>query len=251
MERSSLLTVPFFILKSLVVQMLAGAIVVIAWRWIPYIPVVLTIASLAAFASARFVGLPTSWQLLNMIVPWATAATLALDIPGVVYLTPLCLAVAIYAPALLTRVPYYPTSRPAYALILAELPTDRPFTFIDVGCGFGDLLIFLAEHRPNGRFQGIELGPLPLLVARTKAFLRGQKNLAISCRDMWRTDFANFDYVYTFLSPAAMERIWEKVSTEMRPGSTFITNSFPVPHEADEELAIRDERNGKLYVHRN
>jgi hypothetical protein len=67
---------------------------------------------------------------------------------------------------------------------------------------------------------------------------------------MWRTDFAQFDYVYTFLSPAAMERIWEKVSHEMSPGSTFITNSFPVPHPADEELAVRDERNGRLYIHR-
>jgi hypothetical protein len=68
---------------------------------------------------------------------------------------------------------------------------------------------------------------------------------------MWRADFSQFDYVYTFLSPAAMERIWQKVSREMRPGTTFITNSFPAPHPADEELPIHDDRNGALYIHRN
>ena len=31
---------------------------------------------------------------------------------------------------------------------------------------FGDLLIFLAKHRPNGHFIGIELGLLPCIVAR-------------------------------------------------------------------------------------
>lgn len=250
MARSSLFTVPLFIVKSLVVQSLAGALVVIVWSWAPYLPLVLTIASITALISAQLFGLPISWRVLNLLLPWATAATLALNVSGAIYLAPLCLLAAIYAPALLTRVPYYPTSRSAYALILAELPTDRPFSFVDVGCGFGDLLLFLAKQRPNGRFEGIELGPLPLLVARAKAILRRQTNLSVYCRDMWRTDFTQFDYVYTFLSPAAMERIWEKVSHEMRPGTTFITNSFPVPHPADEELAVRDERNGTLYIHR-
>lgn len=250
MVRSSLLTVPLFIFKSLVAQTIAGALAVIVWPWAPYIPAVLTIASITALGSAKILGLPTSWGLLNLLLPWAAAATLALDVPGITYLGPLCIVAAVYSPALLTRVPYYPTSRHAYALILAELPNDRPFTFLDVGCGFGDLLLFLAKHRPNGKFEGIELGPLPLLRARIKAALLQQTNLTLSWSDMWRADFAQFDYVYTFLSPAAMEEIWEKVSQEMRPGTTFITNSFPVNKLADEEVAIRDERKGKLYIHR-
>ncbi len=250
MARSVLLTVPNFIIKSLVVQTLVLSSAVISWPWMPYISIVLAIASVAAFLGASLMALPLSWRLLNVLFPCAMTATLALDIPGVVYLAPLCLVGAIFAPALLTRVPYYPTSRHAYALILAELPADRPFTFLDVGCGFGDLLLFLAKQRPNGKFEGIELGPLPLLAASVKVALRRQTNLTVSCRDMWREDFARYDYVYTFLSPAAMERIWLKVSREMQSGTTFITNSFPVPYPADEEVEIRDGRNGKLYIHR-
>jgi hypothetical protein len=59
-----------------------------------------------------------------------------------------------------------------------------------------------------------------------------------------------FDFVYTFLSPAAMDAIWFKVAREMKPGSTFITNSFPVPATPDEILTAKDERGSRLFIHR-
>jgi SAM-dependent methyltransferase len=195
-------------------------------------------------------NLPASWRLLNCIFPCAAATTLALEIPGVIWLVPLLLVAAVHGPALLTRVPYYPTPRAAYGLLLAELPTDRPFRFLDVGCGFGDLLLFLAKHRPHASFVGIELGPLPCLVARVKARMQKSDNVKILYRDMWSFPISDCDYVYTFLSPAAMDKIWEKVSREMHPGSTFISNSFAVPIQADEEPVIRDQRASKLYIYR-
>lgn len=250
MAKSQLLTVPSFIAKSALAQTLALAISIVSWPILNSIPVTVAVATITAICAARFVNLPTAWQVINCVIPAATLASLALEIPGFIYLVPLVIMALIYAPTLLTRVPYYPTQRQAYALLLAELPTDRPFRFLDIGSGFGDLLIFLSKQRPNGTFVGIELGPLPWLVARVKSALSADRNTAMLCRDMWRFDVSDFDYVYTFLSPAAMERVWTKVSNEMRPGSSFITNSFPVPAPASEELAIRDERQSKLYIHR-
>jgi hypothetical protein len=80
--------------------------------------------------------------------------------------------------------------------------------------------------------------------------VKGLPNVTIKLRDMLRYNLADSDFVYTFLSPAAMDEIWSKVSMEMRPGSTFITNSFPVPASADEEIQVRDPRGSKLYLHR-
>jgi hypothetical protein len=119
---------------------------------------------------------------------------------------------------------------------------------IDVGCGMGDLLRFLSAKRPNGTFVGVEVGLVPYLVSALKSI--GRNNLRIRFRSMWQEDFAQYDFVYTFLSPAAMPRVWQKVNDEMSDGSTFITNSFPVPAEAQEVLTVRDERNSKLYIHR-
>jgi len=239
-----------FIAKSSLIQILAASACVICWSIIPNIAIAIGAACLVAFVASLLVDLPTPWRVITVTLPIATAATLALEVPGYVYLIPLLLIGAIYSPAIMNRVPYYPTPKPAYALILAELPTDRPFQFVDVGCGFGDLLFFLAQHRPNGRFVGIELGPLPCFTARIAAMVKGLPNVTIKLRDMWRYNLAESDFVYTFLSPAAMEEIWSKVSMEMRPGSTFITNSFPVPASANEEIQVRDPRGSKLYLHR-
>jgi trans-aconitate methyltransferase len=134
--------------------------------------------------------------------------------------------------------------------VLAELPTDRPFTFIDVGCGMGDLLLFLSKRRPQGRFVGIEIGVLPWLIAKVKALIRGRSAVAIRFQSMWKVDLSGYDVVYTFLSPAPMERLWTKAKREMRPGATFITNSFQTPETASYTIPVKDERQSVLYVHK-
>jgi SAM-dependent methyltransferase len=250
MATASLLTVPSFLLKSLATQILAAAACLMSWSYLPSFPIAISIASVVAMTAATFVQLPTSWRILNGFFPLAALLVLAIEIPSAIWLVPLLGIAAVHGPALLTRVPYYPTPKAAYGLILAELPTDRPFRFLDVGCGFGDLLLLLAHHRPNGTFIGIELGPLPLLVARIRTLRSRRTNVQILCRDMWTYSLRECDYVYTFLSPAAMEKMWQKATREMPPGSTFITNSFPVPAEATEVLPIRDERASHLFIHR-
>jgi SAM-dependent methyltransferase len=157
---------------------------------------------------------------------------------------------AIYAPALWTRVPYYPTSNAAYPLILAELPTDRPFTFVDIGCGFGDLIFFLRKHRPNGTFVGVEIGILPYLVAYGKTIARRERHVTIAYQDMWKLSLADFDFVYAFLSPAAMTRVWKKATTEMKPEATFITNSFETGTAPTYVVPVKDERASSLFIHK-
>jgi hypothetical protein len=237
-----------FVLKTLLTQIIALSVAVLTWPLVGSVPLLLLLSTAASLFVATFLELPTAWRVLNAVLPIATATSLANEIPAWLFLMPLIALAAVYAPALLTRVPYYPTPRAAYALLLAELPTDRSFTMIDVGCGMGDLLRFLSAQRPNGSFVGVEVGLVPFLVSSVKAL--GRPNLTIHFRSMWHEDFADYDFVYTFLSPAAMPRVWDKVGSEMRAGTTFITNSFPVPAEAHEVLEVRDERASRLYIHR-
>jgi SAM-dependent methyltransferase len=250
MTNTARLPILSFLITTAAIQLLAAAVCVIAWSITPVLVISILASTTVALLAAAAVNLPAPWRVLNAFLPLAAAATLSIEVPSAIYAIPLVVLAAVYAPALLTRVPYYPTSRPTYALLLAELPTDRPFRFVDIGCGFGDLLIFLAKHRPNGHFIGVELGLLPYIIARIRAKTTPKKNIDITCRDMWSFPVADCDFVYTFLSPAAMERIWSKLSHEMSPGSTFITNSFPVPAEPSETIQVRDERSSTLYIHR-
>lgn len=250
MTRTARLPILHFLFTTAAIQVLSAAVCVIAWSIIPSLAIAILTSTTTALLAAAVVHLPAPWRILNTSLPLATAATLAIEVPSALYAIPLVMLAAIYAPALRTRVPYYPTSKPTYALLLGQLPTDRPFRFVDIGCGFGDLLFYLATHRPHGHFIGVELGILPYVIARIRAKVHPNSNIEIAYRDMWSFPVADCDFVYTFLSPAAMERIWSKLACEMSPGSTFITNSFPVPAEPSETIPVGDERSAVLYVHR-
>jgi hypothetical protein len=239
-----------FILHTVLSQVIAAAGAIITWPWTESVFITLLIATTLTFCCSAGLKLPTPWKIINVVLPTAAITSLSVNVPGWLFLIPLTILAAVYAPALWTRVPYYPTSRASYALILAELPTDRPFTFVDIGCGFGDLLTFLSRHRPHGTFLGIEVGVLPWCIGKLKALLAPHRNLSIRFQNMYTLDLKEFDYVYTFLSPAAMESIWKKVDVEMKPGSIFITNSFPVPSPADEVLVAKDERGSRIFIHR-
>jgi len=237
-----------FLAKTALCQAIALALAVLSWQMLPQIGATLLISAIAAGSAAAFLQLSTPWILVNALLPFGAASSLAVSIPHELFLILSLVLVATYLPAFWTRVPYYPTQRAAYSVLLAQLPNDRPFTCVDVGCGFGDLLTVLAAQRPNGRFVGIEIGPPPFLVAKLKSLTR--PNLSIRFQSMWSFELSGFDYVYCFLSPAPMERLWAKAQREMKSGALFISNSFPAPAEALEVIPLKDARSSELFVYK-
>jgi len=66
-----------------------------------------------------------------------------------------------------------------------------------------------------------------------------------------KLDLSRHDVVYAFLSPVPMSALWEKVRREMRPGSLFISNSFPVIGVTPEEtITVPGTIKRKLYLWR-
>ncbi len=209
--------------------------------------VLLTMAILPGEA-ARGVH-PLGWALLQGLAAAAVGHSLRMDtwwipihasfVPGLVWmlgfelppefaLTLFCLMGSVYWGVSRNRVPLY-LSSPATAQIVAELlPRDRAFAFLDAGCGLGSVLAHLARARPSGLYHGVELAPVPYLFCRLRAALIGR-----SCRVSWADfrdlDFGAYDVVYAYLSPAAMDVLWEKAAREMRPGSLLVSNSFAIP----------------------
>jgi hypothetical protein len=239
-----------FAFYTVATQVIAAACAIGVWETTGSVAEALTLATGITLLVAQFLRLSAPWKVMNCVLPISFASSLTLPLPGWVFMAPFFVLLAIYAPAIWTRVPYYPTSRAAYPLILAELPADRPFTFIDVGCGMGDLLVFLERHRPNGHFYGIEIGVVPFLVSKVKAILSSRGRVTVKFKSVYNTSLNEFEYVYAFLSPAAMNQVWTKAYREMKPESTFITNSFEAPETASYTVNIKDHRKGVLFVHK-
>ena len=170
---------------------------------------------------------PWWWRVIHalfMPLVWFSH-TLAID-PGW-YLLAAILLLLVYRGALTGQVPLYLSNKQtvqALADLLAERGDSR---FLDLGAGLGSTTVPLADALPDSHFTGYENAPLTWLVGRLLSV--GRPNIRWRWDDLWQAHLGDYDVVYAFLSPAPMPKLWEKVQAEMKPGSLFVSNSFPVP----------------------
>ncbi len=164
------------------------------------------------------------------------------------YLAAFIALTLIYWNTFRTQVPLYLSSPEAIAAVEALLPRDRPFRFLDLGCGTGTLLIPLAKRFPNGHFVGIESAPGPYWVARSKA--KRLPNVELRLGDYFQDSWRDYDFLYAFLSPAPMPRVGAKARRELAPTALLISNSFPIPDWAPKRvIPLSDAGNRVLYLY--
>ena len=213
----------------------AAALLVLSLAWpyyglgaepLPWLGISLAIGAVAGLL-ATLSRQPWWWRLLHAVfLPLAWAVDQLAIEPGW-FLLAFVLLLLVYRGALSGQVPLYFSNR-ATVQALAELLAARgPCRFLDLGSGIGSTTIPLADALPEHHFTGYENAPLTWLLGRLLAV--GRPNLAWRWDDLWQARSGDYDVIYAFLSPAPMAKLWEKLRGEMRPGSLFISNSFPVP----------------------
>jgi hypothetical protein len=226
--RKSLFRTPA--LQALLIQ-LASFGMVLALATLTEIQLTVAAAALlqgvAAAALAYWRGMARWWLPIQFLFPVLAIVVLAFHLPPWIFLIAFIAFVALYWTTFRTQVPFYPSGRATWEAVDALLPSRRPLRFIDIGSGFGGLVMHLAARHPGSGFTGIEVAPLPWLASMLKARL--MRNGARLVRgDYQRLDFADYDVVFAYLSPAAMPALWSKASSEMRSGALLLSYEFPI-----------------------
>ena len=172
------------------------------------------------------------------------------SVPAWVYLAAFLMLVLFYWSTFRTRVPLYLSDRKAWQAVMRLLPQMQSFRFIDLGSGLGDVPFFLEPRFPEGHFYGTEIAPAPWLISRLRAWFK-RSRVVFMRRDYTALDLADFDFVFAFLSPAAMPALWKQAQSQMRSGSLFISLSFGVQtREPDHEIALAEGARHTLYAWR-
>ena len=166
------------------------------------------------------------WQLIHLLFFPAVVLTQALDLPPSLYLAAFLVLWLLFRNALVGQVPLYLSNDQAVAAIARQLPTDRPFRFLDLGSGTGALLLPLAKQFPNGTFVGIESAPASRWWAKWRG--KGVGNLHYRAGDLFTQSWQGYDYLYAFLSPTPMAKVEAKAKRELTD-AILISNSFPRP----------------------
>jgi SAM-dependent methyltransferase len=166
------------------------------------------------------------WRPIQFLFPLALLGASRLALPPAWFLAGFVVLLLVFWSTFRTQVPYYPSGRAVPTAVASLLP-GRPVRVIDIGSGLGGLVLELARARPESRFEGIELAPLPWFASRLRAAL-GRSRARFIRGDYEDLDFGHYDLVFAYLSPAAMDALWRKARREMRPGSLLVSYEFVV-----------------------
>jgi SAM-dependent methyltransferase len=199
-----------------------------------------------AAALSHWMGLAIWWVFIQFLFPGALIAMQWLNLPPSLFLLVFVFLLGLYWTTFRTQVPFFPSGPATWKVVENMLPQGRTFRFIDIGSGLGGLVMHLAERRPDSKFVGIEVAPLPWLVS----FLRARVNHSASLfmrGDYGQLDFAEFDVVFAYLSPAAMSALWEKASVEMRPGALLLSYEFPISGVKPHVTSAPDDHGSVIY----
>ncbi len=235
--------------RALGIQCLALVLVVLLTRSIGFffgfkvdLFVVVLLQGMFAAIGARLFRLASWWIWIELLFPLALLLTYSLHFPPLVFLVLFIFFVVLYWSSFRTQVPFYPSRRFASQAVSRLLPSDRSIRFIDIGSGLGGLVLNLAATLPKSEFVGIELAPLPWLISHLRTLFSNTSAQFIR-GDYQDLDFSQFDVVFAYLSPAAMDVLWSKAKAEMQPGTMLLSYEFIiVNHEPN--LTILDTNGG-------
>lgn len=198
-----------------------------------------------AAALSHWRRLPSWWLVIQSGFPIALVATLSLQLPPVVFLIAFVALLALYWTTFRTQVPFYPSGPDAWHAVAALLPAGRPVQVVDIGSGLGGLVLHLSKARKESGFTGIEIAPLPWLVSLLRSRIARSDNARFVRGDYGRLDFASYDVVFAYLSPAAMPALWSKARAEMRTGALLLSYEFDIPG-VEPDVAVTPGGSGPL-----
>ena len=219
---------------------------------VDYLTVAVVQGLLAAAITWKF-RLASWWRAIQLLFPLAVLAALALQLPSWWFLLVFLILLGLYWSTFRTQVPYYPSNPAVWDAVRQLLPAPgaRQLRLIDIGSGLGGLVMYLSRARPDAACEGIELAPLPWLYSWLRARLAGGGGgtpARFRLGDYERLDFADYDLVFAYLSPAAMTGLWRKAASEMRPGSMLASYEFAIDIRQPDQTIYATERGVPLYI---
>ncbi len=239
------------LLRAMVAQLLGLALVLarLLPEWLHGTWRLVLLQALAAAAVSRLLRQPAWWVPMHLLFLPAVMGMLTLHLPSGFYLAVFVLLSLVFWGTVKGDVPLFLSSAEVAASVAEMAEQEHAGMVADVGAGVGSVVVPLARRLPVVAIEAWERAPLPWAIAAWRC--RRLANVAVRRASFWSCHFARYDLLFAFLSPAAMPALGEKIRREMRPGSLFVSSSFPVPDWTPESVRkVNDRRGTVLYCYR-
>lgn len=113
-----------------------------------------------------------------------------------------------------------PTSRKVRLAIRKILPSTVSGEIMELGCGWGHLVLILRKTYPERKIRAWERSPIPA------TFTQVIHGVDVKRKDFFKADFGNAGLVVCYLFPGAMERIEKEIIPGLPKGCWVVTHTF-------------------------
>lgn len=145
--------------------------------------------------------------------------------------------------------PWVPVSRkelPRVERLASLKPGD---TFVEIGCGDGRVLRYIAKRHPGVQLVGIEISIIFYLLAKLNVFLLFRKYVSVRYGDALKYDLGQADVVYTYsLRDTLNKKLMPKIKSELQSGARLISYMFKIDQESDVRVDSQGLR-PKIYIY--
>jgi len=212
----------------------------------------LTLVQIQALLAAIFsylAGMSSWWRWIHLGFPIAIWSMFSWHVPNEYYLAGFIISLSLFWTTFRSQVPFFPSRPAVWRQVSKLMPMGKSVRLIDIGSGLGDMPMYIAKVRQECHIEGIEIAPLPWLISfLRKKILRSSAIFRLG--DYRALDFANYDVIFAYLSPAAMLALWGKASREMKSGSLLISLEFEIPGVVPSMRIAGNKNSPMIYVWR-
>lgn len=205
--------------------------------------------ALLASMFSQVMGMASWWRWIHFCFPIAIWMVSSLHIPSQFYLAGFVVSLSLFWTTFRTQVPYFPSNLNVWLQVskLISASQNKSLRMIDIGSGFGGMVMFIAKTCPSVQVEGIEIAPLPWFFSVLRARIR-QTSAIFKLGSYEHLNFAHYDVVFAYLSPVAMQGLWLKAHSEMTPGSLLVSYEFDIQGVSPTFVIPTGDHSPVLYV---
>lgn len=160
------------------------------------------------------------------------------------------IVISIVWSTLITGISPMMSSTKACQSMLAEIDAHETGSLIDLGSGWGTLVIAVAKKHPNKQVIGYELSWLPWMVSIIFKYSLRLDNLTLYRKDFNHADLSTASTLVCYLFPGGMVTLKEKLTDEVFNNVTIVSNTFALPLcEPTHVIRLSDFYQTPIYVY--
>lgn len=142
------------------------------------------------------------------------------------------------------------SSAQASQVMLESINSTRQGPFMDLGSGWGTLVIPLARKYPDQQIIGYELSYLPWFISLVRKHFLRLDNLTLHRKDFRKADLSSASTLFCYLFPGGMDALYEKLKQERTSELLIISNTFALPsYPPKTTIRLQDLYNTPIYVY--